>query len=97
MFTQMARRYRRGSGLSLPFVRCLISAGFSASGQCYRVPGMPLYLCFFSLSFGSGQSIGSANPCLKALFPVSSLQQGSWLRYDWWLRTVSTRVVFITL
>jgi hypothetical protein len=54
MFTQMARRYRRGSGPSLPFVLCLISTGFSESGQCYRVPGMPLYLCAFSLSFGSG-------------------------------------------
>jgi hypothetical protein len=93
----MARRYRRGSGPTLPFVLCLISAGFSASGQCYRVPGMPLYLCALSLSFGSEHCISSMNPCLKVLFPISSLQQGSWLRFDWWLRTVSTRVVFITL
>jgi hypothetical protein len=93
----MARYYRRGSGPSLPFVLCLISAGFSASRQCYRVPGMALYLCALSLSFGSGQCISSANPCLKVVFPVSSLQHGSWLRLDWWLRTVSTRVVFITL
>jgi hypothetical protein len=93
----MVRRYQRGSEPTLPFVLCLISAGFSASGQCYRVPGMPLYLCALRLSFGSRHCISLANPCLKVLFPVSSLQQGSWLRFDWWLRTVSARVVFITL
>jgi hypothetical protein len=92
----MAGRFWRGSGSTPPFVLYLISAGFSASGQCYRVLGMPLYLCALSLSFGSGHCTSSANPCLKLLFTAGSLQS-SWLRFDWWLRSVSTRVVFITL
>lgn len=89
----MARLSRRGSE---PSVLCFISSGFSAPGQCYRVSGMPLYLCTFSLSFGAEQCVSSANPCLKVPSSVSSLQQGPLLIYAWWLRTVSSRVVVIT-
>jgi hypothetical protein len=97
MFPQMARRFWRGSESTPPFILYLIFAGFSASGQYYRVPGMPLYLYALRLSFESGHCTSSANPCLKLLFTAGSLQQGSWLRFNWWLRSVSTRVVCITL
>jgi hypothetical protein len=85
---------RRGSD---SFVLCCISASFSASGQCYRFSGMPLYLCTFSLSFGAGQCVSSANPCLKVLAPVSLVQHGLLLIYAWWQRTVSSRVDVFTL
>jgi hypothetical protein len=58
---------------------------------------MPLYPCTLRLSFGSGLCTSSANPCSNLLFVVGLLQQGSWLGFDWRLRSVSTRVVFITL
>jgi hypothetical protein len=61
----MDRRFWRGSGSTPPFFLFLISASFSASGQCYRVPGVPLYPYTLRLSFGSGLCTNSANPCSK--------------------------------
>jgi hypothetical protein len=92
----MDRRFWRGSGSTPPFFLYLFSAGFSASGQCFRVLGMPLYPCNLRLSFGSGLCSSSTIPCSKLSFTGGSLQQGSWLGFVW-LHSVSSRVVFLSL
>jgi hypothetical protein len=82
---------------SVSSVVCCISVGFSAPGQCFRLSGMPLYLCTFSLSIGSELCVISANPCLLDFAPVSSVQQGLLLFYVWWQCSVSSRVDAFTL